>query len=80
VDNEKDKVPARNSEETATDTMMRAMSQFGDEVVCVVVLTLHKNGTDGCLYSNCRSEPEMNGMLWGALEFQDNLADEEEDE
>jgi hypothetical protein len=75
-----DKRPARNSEETATDTMMRAMSEFGDDVDRVVVIALFKNGIDGRLYSNCRSEPEMNGMLWGALEFQDNLADEEEDE
>ena len=69
--------PARISEQTATDTMMRALSEFGDDVDRVVVVTLDKDGFQCGIYSNARSEPEMNGMLWEALNFQFNLADEE---
>lgn len=57
------KQAARISTETATDTMMRAMTYFEDEVDCVIVITLNNDGQSGGLYSNARSEPEMQGMI-----------------
>lgn len=57
---------ARNSDHTVTDCMMRAMTDFGDLVEKVVVITMDKDGSTVCLYSNAHSDPEMMGMMYSS--------------
>lgn len=55
---------ARNQEHTATEVLVRAMEEFGEEVDRVVVLALDKSGQTISMYSNARSEAEMHGIMW----------------
>lgn len=73
---------ARNSDHTVTDCMMRAMTDFGDLVEKVVVITMDKDGSTVCLYSNAHSDPEMMGMMYSALHnhLQTGFGYDEDDE
>lgn len=70
-------IRARRPEETCMDTINRALSELDNEPERIVIVLLNKDGDTGKLYSNARSEPEMNGMLWGALNTQTDLSEEE---
>ena len=58
------KGPARESTLSITDTVMRAMTDFGDkDFTRCVIIAMNDDGTRRYLYSNARSEPEMFGMV-----------------
>jgi hypothetical protein len=71
--------PARQSELSATDCVIRATEDFGEhniERVCIVAM--NDDGTERRLYSNVRSEPEMFGVLTMALEsWTDNILEDD---
>ena len=72
---------ARTSELDATETVIRAMGTFeSGNVDRVLIITLDKNGEVLGFFTNARSEPEMSGMLWEALEYKGDLVEDEEDE
>ena len=69
---------ARNSEHTATDCMMRAVTNFDkDNVDRVVIVTLDGDGYTVCVYSNAHSDPEMLGMLYAAIGNNSGPTDED---
>jgi len=67
---------ARIPEHTAMDVLDRVLRDQGDDIDRVTILTLNKEGRVINLYSNCRSEPEMYGMMYMGLEFSEDLDDE----
>ena len=71
------KEPARGSNLSITDTVMRALSDCGEkELTRCVIIAMNDDGTERCLYSNARSEPEMFGMIELSRQgFTENLLD-----
>jgi hypothetical protein len=67
--------PARIETQTVTETLMRTLEDCGDDADRVTIVVLFKNGISMRLYSNARSEPEMNGMLQSGLELQQDSDD-----
>lgn len=63
------KIPARTPDITATDLMIRAMDGFGDGADRVVVIVLNDDGMTMRLFSNARSEAEMQGMIHCGLDW-----------
>jgi hypothetical protein len=71
---------ARNSSQTATDCVIRATEQFGeDSLEIVTLIAMNREGDLIQLYSNARSEPEMFGMLQAALTQTKNMLEDEDE-
>ena len=72
------KGPARESVLSITDTVMRAMEDFGEkDFTRCVIIAMNDDGTHRYLYSNARSEPEMFGMIaMASEEFTEDVSDE----
>ena len=71
--------PARRSSLSITDLMVEAMSDFGEkDFTRCVVIAMNDEGDRRYLYSNCRSEPEMFGLIDMATVEWSTDADEEE--
>ncbi len=69
--------PARQSDLSATDCVIRATEEFGDhEITRVCIVAMNDDGTERRLYSNARSEPEMLGMLQMALDCWEDVDEE----
>ena len=76
------KGPARESVLSITDTVMRAMEDFGEkDFTRCVIIAMNDDGTHRYLYSNARSEPEMFGMIaMASEEFTEDVSDEVDDQ
>jgi hypothetical protein len=73
--------PARNASHTAMDTIDRVLREMcGDDSMVdrILILTIAADGDKSRMYSNARSEAELNGMLWNGLMAQTE-ADEDDD-
>jgi hypothetical protein len=66
---------ARQPEQTAMECLNRVLSEQGDEMDRVVIITIPKNGDVASFYSNARSEAEMFGMLWMCLNLSRDVGD-----
>jgi hypothetical protein len=72
--------PARRSFLSITDLMVEAMSDFGEKnFTRCVVIAMNDEGDRRYLYSNCRSEPEMFGLIEMATVDWSTEADEDDD-
>ena len=75
-----DNPSARRSSLSITDLVMEAMSDFGEkDFTRCVVIAMNDEGDRRYLYSNCRSEPEMFGLIEMARVDWSTEADEEDD-
>lgn len=67
---------ARIPEHTPNNVIERLLEDIAEgNVDRIVILSMDSNGDDIIMYSNARSEAEMQGMLHGALHSKD--ADED---
>jgi hypothetical protein len=64
---------ARKPEQSAMDCLNRVLSEEGDNLDRVVILTIPKDGDSSGLYSNCRSEAEMFGLLFMAMHMTEDV-------
>jgi hypothetical protein len=66
---------ARQPEQTAMECLNRVLSEEGDNMDRIVIITMPKSGDESSMYSNVRSEAEMFGMLYMGLNMTEDVSE-----
>lgn len=71
---------ARIPEHSVMDAINRVLDEYGEIADRVTIVIQSTDGESSHIISNARSENEMNGMLYAALNYQVEVDTEEEDD